>query len=54
MLPSIEEALVDLEKARQFAIDSEMMGTPHKYPTDVYPEDLAYVTRFKRKPSIKL
>ena len=47
MLPSIEEALVDLEKARQFAIDSEMMGTPHKYPTDVYPEDLAYVTRLK-------
>ena len=48
MLPSIEEALVDLEKARQFAIDSEMMGTPHKYPTDVYPEDLAYVTRLKK------
>lgn len=47
MLPSIEEALVDLEKARQFAIDSETMGTPHKYPTDVYPEDLAYVTRLK-------
>ncbi len=47
MMPAIEEALLDLEKARQFAIDSEMMGTPHKYPTDVYPDDLAYATRLK-------
>lgn len=45
--PTIEEALLELEKARQFALDSEMMGTPHKYPTDVYPEDVAYATRLK-------
>ncbi|MBQ4163609.1 MAG: UvrD-helicase domain-containing protein, partial [Turicibacter sp.] len=45
--PAIEEAILDLDKARKFASDAEMMGTPHKYPTEIYPEDIAYATRLK-------
>ncbi len=45
--PAIEEAMLDLDKAKQFASDAEMMGTPHKYPTEIYPEDIAYATRLK-------
>lgn len=43
--PALLDAEHDLEKAYRFAKDSEMMGTPHKYVTDVYPEDVAYLKR---------
>lgn len=43
--PALKEAQADLEKAYQFAKDSEMMGVPHKYVTDVYGEDVAYCER---------
>lgn len=43
--PTLIEAGHDLEKAYGFAKDSEMMGIPHKYVTDVYEEDLAYLKR---------
>lgn len=45
--PSIDEALLDLEKAREFAKDAEVMGIDHKYRTEVYDQDVAYATRLK-------
>ena len=40
--PSLMEAKNKLEEARLYAIDSEMMGIPHKYPSEVYAQDIAY------------
>ncbi len=47
MSPVIDEALLDLKKAYAFAQDAEVMGVAHKYPTDVYPQDLEYLNRLK-------
>lgn len=45
--PMLDEALLDLKKACAFAKDAEVMGVLHKYPTEVYEQDLAYLNRLK-------
>ena len=48
--PSLKEMKSDLEAAKAYALDSEMMGISHKYPAEVYHQDVAYLERiFKAK-----
>ena len=45
--PSLKEAVLDLEKAKEYATYSQMTEKLHKYATDVYFQDLEYVNRLK-------
>ncbi len=45
--PSIDDAILDLEKAKEYATYAQMTSELHKYPTDVYEQDLAYANRLK-------
>ena len=40
--PALDEAKLNLEKARNYAIESQMTDTLHKYPAEVYPQDMSY------------
>lgn len=45
--PSLDEALLDLEKAKEYATYAQMTEKLHKYATDVYFQDLDYANRLK-------
>jgi len=49
--PTLEEANQGLEKAKQYAKKSEMMGNSHKYASEIYGQDSAYLARLQEAKS---